>query len=75
MLNPKQLMGMLQQSQNPMGVITQQFGNNPRMKEFFQILKDNNTPESIEKYVRNRANSQKFDLQGFFKNQFGLNIQ
>lgn len=68
-------MNMLQNAQDPMRIISQQFGNNPRMQEFFKIIKENNTPESIEKYVRNRANSQKFDLQGFFKNQFGLNIQ
>ena len=70
--NPLQLMGMLQNSQNPMLLIQQLFGNNPQFNQIMQIAQGK-SPQELEQYVRNLANSQNIDINQL-ANQFGLNI-
>ena len=57
--NPLQLLGMLQNSQNPMGLLQQVYGNNPRFGQIMQIIKGK-SPQNIN---LNQLAS-----------QFGLNI-
>lgn len=70
--NPMQLMGMLQNAQNPMGMLQQLFGNNPQFKQVVQIAQGK-TPQELEQYVRNLYQSQGQDINTI-ASQFGLKI-
>lgn len=70
--NPLQLMGMLQNAQNPMGILQQLFGNNPQFKQVMQIAQGK-TPQELEQYVRNLYQSQGQDINTI-ASQFGLKI-
>ena len=70
--NPMQLIGMLQNSQNPMALLHQLFGNNPQFKQVMQIAQGK-SPQQLEQYVRNLYQSQGQDLN-LVANQFGLKI-
>lgn len=70
--NPLQLIGMLQNSNNPMAVLQQLLGNNPQFKQVMQIA-NGKSPQELEQYVRNLAQGQNIDLKQL-ASQFGLKI-
>ena len=70
--NPMQILSMLQNAQNPMGLMQQMFGNNPQFNQIMQIAQGK-SPQELEQYVRNLAQSQNIDLNQL-ANQFGLKI-
>ena len=70
--NPRQLIGMLQNSQNPMALLHQILGNNPQFRQVMQIAQGK-SPQQLEQYVRNLYQSQGQDLN-LVANQFGLKI-
>lgn len=70
--NPLQLMGMLQNAQNPMGMLQQLFVNNPQFKQVMQIAQGK-SPQELEQYVRNLYQSQGQDINTI-ASQFGLKI-
>lgn len=70
--NPMQLIGMLQNAQNPIGLLQQLFGNNPQFKQVMQIV-HGKSPQELEQYVRNLAQGQNIDLLKL-ASQFGLKI-
>ena len=70
--NPLQLMGMLQNSQNPVGMMQQLLGSHPQFKQVMQIAQGK-SPQELEQYVRNICKSQNIDLAQL-ASQFGLKI-
>ena len=64
---------MLQQSQNPMGMMQNMFGKNPQFQHVMKMVQGK-SPKELEQYVRNVAKTQNFDLDKFFS-QFGLTPQ
>jgi DNA-binding FadR family transcriptional regulator len=70
--NPLQLIGLLQNSNNPMGVLQQLLGNNPQYRQIMQMIQGK-SPQEIEQYVRNLYQSQGQDINQV-ASQFGLNI-
>lgn len=72
MNNPMQLMMMLRNSNNPMGMIQQMFGNNPQYQQIMSMVQGK-SPQEIEKYVRNLYQSQGRDINQI-ASQFGLRL-
>ncbi len=70
--NPMQIIGMLQNAQNPMVMIQQMFGNHPQYGQIMQNIRGKN-PQQLEQYARNLAKNQNIDLNQL-ANQFGLRI-
>lgn len=68
-----QLIGMLQNAQNPMMMIQQMFGNNPQYRQVMQAIQGK-SPQQLEQYARNLAKNQGIDLNQL-AGQFGLNIR
>lgn len=67
-----QLMMMLRNSNNPMGMIQQMFGNNPQYQQIMSMVQGK-SPQEIEKYVRNLYQSQGRDINQI-ASQFGLRL-
>jgi hypothetical protein len=72
MNNPMQLMMMIRNSNNPMGMIQQMFGNNPQYQQIMSMVQGK-SPQEIEKYVRNLYQSQGRDINQI-ASQFGLRL-
>lgn len=72
MNNPMQLMMMIRNSNNPMGMIQQMFGNNPHYQQIMSMVQGK-SPQEIEKYVRNLYQSQGQDINQI-ASQFGLRL-
>lgn len=70
--NPLQLLGMLQNAQNPMGLLQQLYGNNPQFGQVMQIIRGK-TPQQLEQYVRNLAKGQNINLNQL-ASQYGFNL-
>jgi len=70
--NPLQLIGLLQNSNNPMGVLQQLLGNNPQYRQIMQMIQGK-SPQEIEQYVRNLYQSQGQDINQI-ASQFGLKL-
>lgn len=70
--NPLQLIGMLQNANNPMALMQQVLGTNPQFKQVMQIAQGK-SPQELEQYVRNLAQGQNIDLKQLAY-QFGLKI-
>ena len=70
--NPLQLVSMLQNSQNPMILMQQIFGNNPQFRQIMQIVNEK-SPQQLEQYVRNLYQSQGQDINQIAR-QFGLKL-
>lgn len=70
--NPLQLIGMLQNANNPMALMQQVLGTNPQFKQVMQIAQGK-SPQELEQYVRNLYQSQGKDINQTAR-QFGLNI-
>ena len=65
MLNPMQLMqlmGQLQQSNNPMGMLQSMFGNDPTMQRAIQMAQGK-SPEQLEQIAQNLARQRGIDLK------------
>lgn len=73
MNNPLQLIGMLQNANNPMALMQQMLGSNPQFQQVMQIVQGK-SPAQLEQYVRNLAKGQNINISQL-ANQFGLNIQ
>lgn len=56
MMNPMQLMGMVQGSQNPMQLMQQMFGGNPLFNQAMQ-MGQGKSPEQLQQIVRNIAHT------------------
>lgn len=70
--NPLQLIGMLQNANNPMALMQQVLGTNPQFKQVMQIAQGK-SPQELEQYVRNLYQSQGQDINQI-ASQFGLKI-
>lgn len=70
--NPLQLIGLLQNSNNPMCVLQQLLGNNPQYRQIMQMIQGK-SPKEIEQYVRNLYQSQGQDINQV-ASQFGLKL-
>ena len=70
--NPLQLIGKLQNAQNPMALMQQVLGTNPQFKQVMQIAQGK-SPQELEQYVRNLYQSQGKDINQT-ASQFGLKI-
>lgn len=70
--NPLQLIGMLQNANNPMALMQQVLGSNPQFKQVMQIAQGK-SPQELESYVRNLYQSQGQDINQI-ASQFGLKI-
>lgn len=78
MFNPMQimqLMGQLQNSNNPMGLIQNIFGDNPVMQRALQ-MGQGKSPEQLQQTVRNLAQQKGMDAGQLnqFLSQFGLRL-
>lgn len=69
--NPMQMMQFIRQSGNPkqfvMNMLEQQSGNNPMMKNLFNLAKQNKT-QDIEQIARNMMREQGKDFDKEFTN-------
>lgn len=72
MMNFAQILSQFQQAQNPMNLMLQLCNSNPEMRKVAQNLQGK-TPQELEKYARNMAQSRGTNLQQFLA-QFGLKI-
>lgn len=72
MNNPMQLVGMLQNANNPMALMQQVLGNNPQFQQVMKIAQGK-SPQQLEQYVRNLAQGQNVNINQL-ANQFGLKI-
>ena len=61
MFNLMQIMGQLQQSNNPMGMLQQMYGNDPTMQRAIQMAQGK-SPEQLEQIARNLAQQRGIDL-------------
>ena len=57
---------------NPLGLLTQMFGNNPQFNQIMGMVQGKN-PKQLETYVKNLYQSQGVDIQKM-ANQLGLKI-
>lgn len=75
MFNPMQLMGMLQNSNNPMQMMQNMFGNNPMFQRAMQ-MGQGKSPEQLQQTVLNLAKQRGMDEQQLnqFLGNFGLKI-
>ena len=72
MNNPLQLMMMLRNSNNPMAMVQQLFGQHPHYSQIMSAIQGKN-PQQMEQYVRNLYQSQGQDINKI-ASQFGLKI-
>ena len=75
MLNPIQLMGMLQHSNNPSMLMETLMGNNPLLARAMQMSRGK-SPQELAYIARNLAHQQGMNDQQFaqFLNQFGMKV-
>lgn len=75
-MNPMQIMAMLQNSGNPMMMLTQLAQQNPMMSRAMQ-MGQGKSPEQIQNIVRNLAKQKGMNDEQLnqFLNQFGLKLQ
>ena len=76
MMNIFQIMQMVQQAGNPMGVMQQLAGTNPLMSRAMQ-MGQGKTPEQMQTLVRNLAKQKGMNDEQLnqFLSQFGLRLQ
>lgn len=76
MMNIFQMMQMVQQAGNPMGLMEQFAGQNPLMSRAMQ-MGQGKSPEQIQNIVRNLAKQKGMNDEQLnqFLNQFGLKLQ
>jgi len=71
-MNPFQLIGMLQKSQNPMTIFSQLGANNPQIKRVIEVM-NGKSPQELKTYVQNVAQTQGIDLNNL-AHQMGLQL-
>lgn len=71
--NPMQLLNLLQNNANPMGLMNQMFGSNPIYQQVMQMTQGKN-PNQIQQIIKNIAHERGMNDQQLnqFINQFGL---
>lgn len=71
--NPMQLLNLLQNNENPMGLMNQMFGSNPIYQQVMQMTQGKN-PNQIQQIIKNVAHERGMNDQQLnqFINQFGL---
>lgn len=71
--NPMQLLNLLQNNANPMGLMNQMFGSNPIYQQVMQMTQGKN-PNQIQQIIKNVAHEKGMNEQQLnqFINQFGL---
>ena len=74
-MNPMQLLGMIQQSNNPMAMIQQMAGQNPLMGRALQMGRGKSV-EEVEGIAKNLAKQRGMDSNQFnqFLSSFGLKL-
>ena len=60
-MNPLQMFNMLSKAQNPMAILQQLSQNNPKLQRVIEIM-NGKSPQELEQYVRNTAQTQGVDL-------------
>lgn len=68
--NPFELVQLLSNSNNPMGVLMQLAGNNYHLQQVMKIAQ-NKTPEEFKSYVQNICKTNNIDINSLAK-QFNL---
>ncbi len=71
-MNPMQLISMMQQSGNPMGMLMQMSQQNPLMGQAMRAL-NGKTPGQMEQYVRQMAQQRGVDLNQLAR-QMGIRM-
>ena len=71
-MNPMQLISMMQQSGNPMGMLMQLSQQNPLMGQAMQAL-NGKTPGQMEQYVRQMAQQRGVDINQLAR-QMGIRM-
>ena len=71
-MNPLQMLGALQKAQNPMALLNQLAGQNPQLKRVMEVM-EGKSPQELEQYVKNVAQTQGIDLNQLAKNM-GLQL-
>lgn len=66
-----QMMGMLQNSKNPMAVMQKLAGQNPQLQQIMNITQGK-TPQQMQQMAENLAKEKGVNLQEFMK-QMGIN--
>lgn len=71
--NPMQLLNLLQNNANPMGLMNQMFGSNPIYQQVMQMTQGKN-PNQIQQIIKNVAHERGMNEQQLnqFIGQFGL---
>lgn len=71
--NPMQLLSLLQNNANPIGLMNQMFGSNPIYQQVMQMTQGKN-PNQIQQIIKNVAHERGMNDQQLnqFINQFGL---
>lgn len=71
--NPMQILNLLQNNANPMGLMNQMFGSNPIYQQVMQMTQGKN-PNQIQQIIKNVAHERGMNDQQLnqFINQFGL---
>lgn len=74
-MNPMQIIQMLNQSNNPMGVMQGMFGNNPLMQRALE-MGNGKSENELKQIVMNMAQNRGMDQQQLaaFLMQFGLKL-
>lgn len=70
--NPMQMMMMLKNSSNPMGMLQQMMGGHPQYTQIMRSIQGK-SPQELEQYVRNLYQSQGRDIRQI-ASQFGLTL-
>ena len=61
MMNPLQMLNLLQKTANPYGLLQQLSQNNPKLQRVMEVM-NGKSPKELEEYVRNTAKTQGVDL-------------
>lgn len=72
-MNPFQLLQMMKTASNPMAMIQQLAQNNPQLQPIIQNIQGK-TPQELEQYARNLAQSRGVDLNKLL-GQYGLSVR
>lgn len=71
-MNPLQMLGALQKTQNPMALLSQFAGQNPQLKKVMEVI-NGKSPQELEQYVKNVAQTQGVDLNNLAQ-RMGLQL-
>lgn len=74
-MNPQILntLKMLSNCENPIAMMQQMYGNNPKFQQFMGMI-NGKTPQEAEKYLKNMINEQGINVDNLMNiaHQFGL---